>query len=243
MTPRRLSVLLTPAEIDSLRLDDTIVVIVDVLRSTSVIPVGLAAGATAFLPAGSVEDARALRDRMPSALLCGERDGNAPAGFDLGNSPLEYTPDRVRGRELVFTSTNGVPALLRTRLAGQVLTGAFVNESAILDVLLRGSEDVVLVAAGKEGRPSLEDVAFCGSLTARLMGHARGLVVQNDGAYMAQAIWKAHEEDVLGLLATSSHGVWLIAQGSALDLTFCARRDVVRTVPVFENDRLIPLVG
>ena len=239
MTLRRLSVLFTPPEIDVLRLNDTIVVIVDILRSTSVIPVGLAAGVTAFLPAASVEDARALRDRMPGALLCGERDGRTPEGFDLGNSPFEYMPDRVRGHELVFTSTNGAPALLRTRLARQVLTGAFVNESAVLDVLLRRTEGVVLVAAGKDRRPALEDVAFCGRLTQRLLAQDFAL---DDSARMAQAIWNAHEHDVLGLLATSSHGAWLIEHGGAADLEFCARRDVVRIVPMLENDRLIPLV-
>ena len=236
MTPRRLSVLFTPAEIDGLRLDDTIAVLVDVLRSTSVIPVGLAAGATGFLLAGSVDEARNLRDRMPGALLCGERDGRAPEGFDLGNSPFEYTPERVGGRELVFTSTNGAPALLRLGLARQVLTGGFVNESAVLDVLVRRSEDVVLVASGKERRPSLEDVAFCGRLTQRLLGQDFAL---DDSAHMARAVWNAHEHDVFGLLAKSSHGAWLIEQGGAADLEFCARRDVVSVVPVLQNDRLL----
>ncbi len=235
---RRLSVLFTPAEIDSVEWTDTIGVVVDVLRATSVIPIGLAAGATAFVPAASVEEARSLRDRMPGALLCGERDGRAPEGFDLGNSPFEYTPDRVRGRELVFTSTNGAPALMRLRSAPRVLTGAFVNASALVDVLLNRSENVVLVAAGKDRRPSLEDVTFCGCLTERLFAHD---VVPDDSARMAGAIWEAHQHDIPGLLAASSHGAWLATQGYAADLDFCARRDVVDIVPVLENDRLISL--
>ena len=235
---RKVSVLFTPAEIDTLRLDDTIAVVVDVLRATSVIPIGLAAGAAAFLPVASVDEARALRHRMPGVLLCGEREGGAPEGFDLGNSPFEYTPERVRGRELVFTSTNGAPALLRLRAARRVFTGAFVNASAVLEALLSSSEDVVLVAAGKEGRASLEDVAFCGSLAQSLLFED---FTPDDSARMAKAIWDAHKQDVHGLLATSSHGAWLIEHGFAADLEFCVRRDLVAVVPMLEKGRLVPL--
>jgi 2-phosphosulfolactate phosphatase len=238
MSRRRLSVLFTPAEIDALPLDDTIAVLVDVLRATSVIPVGLAAGATAFLPVASVDSARALHDQTPGALLCGERNGRAPEGFDLGNSPFEYTPDRVRGRELVFTSTNGAPALLWLRQARIVYTGAFVNESALVDVLLEHSNDVVLVASGKDRRPSLEDVAFCGCVCERLLAQD---FVPDDGAHMAQAIWKTYEHDLLGMLATSSHGAWLAANGYAADLEFCARRAAVSVVPILENDRVVAM--
>jgi len=235
---RRVSVLVTPAEIDAVRIDECLAVVVDVLRSTTVIPVALAAGATACVPAPSVEEARSMRDRMPGALLCGEQDGRAPLGFDLGNSPYEYTPDRVSGRELVFTSTNGVPALLRLRSARQVMTGAFVNERAVCDVLHRRSEDVLVIAAGKVGRPALEDVACCGSLVSRLCAGNPDLAL-DDGAHMAIAVWKAWEHDVAGLLATSSHGAWLASCGWAPDLEFCARRDVVPIVARFTNDRLI----
>ena len=110
---RRLSVLFTPAEIDPVVSADRVVLVVDVLRSTSVVPVALAGGASEIHPASSVAEARALRERLPDALLGGEAAGETPAGFDLGNSPLEYTPERVAGRSIVYTSTNGMPALLQ----------------------------------------------------------------------------------------------------------------------------------
>jgi 2-phosphosulfolactate phosphatase len=237
---RRLSVLLLPAEIDAVTTDDRVLaVLVDVLRSTSVIPAALAAGAAALIPAAGVE-AWARRDAIPGALLGGERDGRLPEGFDLGNSPSEYTPDRVGGRVVVFSSSNGVPALLRLRGAHRVLTAAFVNEGAVGEALLGGSEDVVLVAAGKDRRPALEDVALCGSLTARLLA-AASTFVPDDGAEMALAIWNRWMHDVRGLLATSAHGAWLVAQGWSADLEFCAQRDLFGIVPVLESNRIVPL--
>ena len=237
---RRISALLSPGDISKARLDNTIAVVVDVLRATSVIPVGLAAGATAFFPVATVDEARALRDRMPNALLCGEREGRPPEGFDLGNSPFEYTPERVNGRDLVFTSTNGAPALLQLRRARRVFTGAFVNESALLDVLARVLEDVVLVAAGTAGKPSLEDMTFCGALTSGLLNLVPGSA-PDYAAVITLGLWKKWQDDVPGLLATSPHGSWLAERGFAADLEFCARRNIVNVVPILENDRLIAL--
>jgi len=236
---RRLSVLLSPPDIQKGRFEDTVAVVVDVLRATSVIPVGLAAGATAFFPVETVEQARALHARIPDALLCGEREGRPPEGFDLGNSPLEYTAARVSGRELVFTSTNGAPALLQLRAAGHVLTGAFVNASAVLDVLGRASEDVVLVPAGMAGKPSLEDMAFCGALADGLL-NLDSTCAPDYAAVLTLGLWKKRQDDISGLLATSPHGAWLAANGFAADLEFCARRDIVSVVPRLDNDRLVP---
>jgi 2-phosphosulfolactate phosphatase len=121
-----------------------------------------------------------------------------------------------------------------------VLTGAFVNESALLDVLGRGSEDVVLVAAGMAGKPSLEDMAFCGALTNGLLNLDTNCVPDH-AAVITLGLWKKWQDDIPGLLATSPHGTWLAAHGFAADLDVCARRDSVDVVPVLESGRLIPV--
>jgi len=235
---RRLRVLFTPAEADALSLDGHTAVIVDVLRSTSVIPAALASGAAAVVPFSDPEPARAYRDAHPGTLLCGERDGRALEGFDLGNSPSEYLPDRVRGRVLAFTSTNGMPALLRVHRASRVVTGAFVNEGAVCAALSPSKEPVLLVASGKEGRPSLEDVACCGSLAARLLSTSEGLS-PDEGARMAMAVWASWKDDLPGLLAASSHGAELAAMCFAQDLVWCAQRDRLPVLPVLQGERIV----
>ena len=242
MSPGRrgLSVLLTPAEIEPALSANHVAVVIDVLRSTSVVPVALAGGAAEIYPTSSVAAARALNERMAGALLGGEEAGQKPAGFDFGNSPLEYTPERVVGRTIVYTSTNGMPALLRLGLARRVMTGAFVNESALCNALLSMAEDVLLVAAGKDRRPALEDVAFCGSVVSRLLAMDGGFR-PDDGAHMALATWKDWAEDVHTMLRASAHGAWLARNGWESDLEFCAKRDFLTVIPVFQDKRLIAL--
>ena len=237
---RRLSVLLSPGEINAVLTTRRVAVVADVLRSTSVVPFALANGAAAIHPTSSVAEARALQVRIPAALLGGEDAGQKPAGFDFGNSPLEYTPGRVAGRTIVYTSTNGMPALLRLESARSVMTAAFVNEGAVCNALMGMAEDVLLVAAGKDQRPALEDVAFCGSVVSRLLAMDGGFR-PDDGAHMALATWKGWAEDVHTMLRASAHGVWLARNGWESDLEFCAKRDFLKVVPVFREKRLIAL--
>ena len=104
---------------------------IDVLRASTTIVVALARGATAVLPRRSIEEALAAAADHPGAVLGGERGGLKIAGFDLGNSPPEYTADRVAGRPVVITTTNGTLALAACHAAAEVLVGAIVNRAAV----------------------------------------------------------------------------------------------------------------
>ena len=109
----------------------TTVVVIDMLRATTTIVEALSAGAVAVIPCGEIEEARqCARQRSPAALLGGERGGRPIAGFDLGNSPAEYTAERVGGKTVVLTTTNGTRALLHSRQAARVLVAAFANCAA-----------------------------------------------------------------------------------------------------------------
>ena len=101
-------------------------------------------------------------------MLGGERGGLPIEGFDLGNSPCEYTPECVAGRTIVFTTTNGTRAMLHCRQAERVLLGAFVNLGAVVE-RLRSADRVHLLCAGTEGEITREDVAAAGAIVNRLM--------------------------------------------------------------------------
>jgi 2-phosphosulfolactate phosphatase len=166
-------------------------VVIDVLRATTTIVHALAAGARQIIPCLTVEDARAAAARLANekALLGGERQGVRIEGFDLGNSPTEYTLATVGGRTLVFTTTNGTRAMLRCRQARQVLLAAFANRSAVLAAL--AAEPVVhIVCAGTGGLITREDVLVAGSLVAGLNANSAAWEL-NDEAAIARDAWLA----------------------------------------------------
>jgi 2-phosphosulfolactate phosphatase len=204
-------------------------VIVDVLRATTTLTTALANGARGVLPASSPEEAFALKRRHPAALICGEREGRKVAGFDLGNSPLEYPPDVVAGRTLIFASTNGSIAMRRAARARRRLLAAFVNASAVVVALAR-ERDVVIVCAGKLGRFSLEDMLLAGWLCARLV--EGGATLESPAARLARALAPRDESEVRALVQGASHGRYLRTLGPdfAADVEVCCRLDSIDRV-------------
>src|SRR5262245_61680075 len=134
-TAREILVHLAPELVAPERLAGGVAVVVDVLRATTTIAHALAAGCAGVRPCATADEARRLAGSLPAGkvLLGGERDGKPLPGFDLGNSPGEYTPARCRDRTLVLTTTNGTRALLHCAAAERVLTAAFVHFSAVCE--------------------------------------------------------------------------------------------------------------
>jgi 2-phosphosulfolactate phosphatase len=141
------------------RLRGGLAVVIDVLRATTTIVHALAAGCTVVRPCAEVEEACELADRMRAGrvLLAGERGGSPLAGFDLGNSPGEFTARVCSGTTLVLTTTNGTRALVRAAEAERVLVAAFVNYSAVCEQLRQDARPLHMVCAGTEGDVALED--------------------------------------------------------------------------------------
>ena len=175
--------------------------VLDILRATTSITYALAAGASRVIPCGEIDEARQVAERLAAGgetpLLGGERQGLFIPGFDLGNSPAEYTAAHVEGRSLVFTTTNGTRAMLHCRQAGRVLLGSFVNLRAIV-ALLRDAEEVHLVCAGTDSAITREDVLAAGAIVYRLLlpddPHAAGAWSRstlNDEACLARDAWQA----------------------------------------------------
>jgi|GEM_PF-4138673 len=140
-----------PANIEPGDLAGGVAVVIDVLRASTTIIVALANGAARVIPCGLVDTARSLaaEDETGNTLTGGERGGVKIEGFDLDNSPASYTRERVAGRSIAFTTTNGTAALLRTQEAARVLIGALVNRQAIVDALRAEGRPIHLVCAAR----------------------------------------------------------------------------------------------
>lgn len=211
-----------PAGVDA----GTEAVAIDVLRATSTLTVALEGGAGPVFPVATPAEALALRERTPGALACGERGGRMVEGFDLGNSPFEYTPARVGGRPLVFASTNGSLAMLAAARARRRWLGAFVNAGALVESLA-GADHVTLVCAGKLGCPALEDAACAGWLCAAF--EARGAQLDGAAARFARALAPTDAAGIAALVWSCPHARELVALGPAYvrDLEFCGTLDAV----------------
>jgi 2-phosphosulfolactate phosphatase len=206
------------------------VVVIDVLRASSTITAALAAGAREVRCFGSVSEARRARRTMGGrpVLLCGERNSRKVRGFDLGNSPGDFTPGRCAGRTPLMTTTNGTRALRRTLQARDVVIGCFLNGSAVAAHLSAGRGDVALLCAGTEGEVSAEDVAFAGALACEVAGNGIALT---GSAQEAAQVWRAARRSLAKFLARSRGGLPLVKIGLERDIRFCARRNRFDLVP------------
>lgn len=208
------------------------VVIIDVLRWSTVVITALAHGAERVEAFAEPEDAldRAHEIGRASVVLGGERGMLALPGFDVGNSPVEYGPERVHGRAVLSTTTNGTRALLAATDARVVRIGAFVNLSAVARALradLESGRAVTLVAAGQAGAEALEDTACAGAIAEVL----RDAAPSDAGTQRAVAIWRAQASSVTRVIAVAPHAASLRAGGLEGDLALAAVIDAYDFAP------------
>jgi len=209
-------------------------VVLDVLRATSTIVSALAAGATGVRPEGSVE-AAAARARGCGAVLGGEREGLAPPGFDLGNSPREYDADACGGRLVVLSTTNGTQAVLAARGSRRVLAGCLLNvEATARSLHAGGAREVLLLCSGSRGQVAADDVAAAGCLAGQLC--LLGAAQPGDAARVAIALFDAWKHDLAGLLHRSISGRRLHGIGLQRDVEDCARVDALPLVAELDNE-------
>jgi 2-phosphosulfolactate phosphatase len=210
-----------------------------VLRSGTSIAVALANGAAKIIPVATVEEATRIAQTLDpkSRILSGERDGKKVGGFDLGNSPRDYTRERVEGKTLVFASTNASPLMAGLLGGREQRLLSYVNLSAVGDEVLRTGLDLAIICAGRSGQFSLEDAACAGALVARLSNSVIGLEM-NDAADLAREYDRSHGQDVEGILRRSEHGRYLIELGFEEDLPVCAKVDSVPIVPHLKEKRI-----
>jgi 2-phosphosulfolactate phosphatase len=151
-----INVCLTPALIPLFDVEDYVVVIIDIFRATTSICYGIENGAEAIIPVSQVEECIAYQQKHPDYLLAAERNGEVVEGFDFGNSPFSYTQDKVAGKTIVLTTTNGTHALHLSRKAKKVIIGSFLNLSAVCDWLKTQQDNILLVCAGWKNNFNLE---------------------------------------------------------------------------------------
>jgi 2-phosphosulfolactate phosphatase len=239
----RVDTFFTGAAVDPTAVPGSTAVVIDVIRATSTILEALVNGARAVYPVASTEEAVQLAASLgrDDTLLCGERRGVMIEGFDLGNSPREYTEDRIGDKQLVMTTTNGTRAFVAVQGADHVVSAAFLNLSAAVDAV-KDAERLLVVCAGKEGHFSMDDAVCAGMLIRRVL-QARGETaedVEMNDAGRAAVLLSAGRHVTVDFLASTAAGAALLEVDLGDDLPFVAQMDRHDRVPVME-DRVIRL--
>ncbi|MCE7973875.1 MAG: 2-phosphosulfolactate phosphatase [Leptolyngbya sp. PLA1] len=236
--PRPLHVHLHVSDVELRVLAGGVVVVIDAIRASVTIAAALAAGARAVVPVLSVAEAEgraaALRAAGVAVVCGGERGGVRVPGFELDNSPASYTSDRVAGRTVVFTTTNGTAALLHAASAERVLVGSFANLVAVCSAVEPDPRPVHLLCCGTRDEVSLDDVLPAGAMADRLVAAGRSLT-GDDGARLAMLAWRGAKDDLEGAMRSSRGGRNLITQGLGADVTACSRRDWLEVVPEYDR--------
>jgi len=244
-SPDTLNLYALPKLVDPEELAGAPVVVIDVLRASTTIIHAVAAGVREILPCVEVADARAVAAEVLDSPVVtgGERGGYPIDGFDLGNSPCEYTPERVGGKTLVFTTTNGTRAMHRCEQAETVWVGAFVNAAAVV-AALAGRPNVHLLCAGTNGQMSDDDILLGGLIVHRLQQRGDRAYALNAQAITACETWKhafalpqslgaepVPPERLARRLRDTPGGRNLIATGQEEDILTAAQIDSLSVVP------------
>lgn len=224
--------LFTPSELIGIDLKGGVAIVIDVLRGSSSLVQALKNGASRIIPVAEIEEARALADEWPTGeyILCAERNGLKVDGFSLGNSPYEYDPETVSGKDLIYSSTNCSKALLASYEADRVIVGTFNNISAVIESVGTVPR-VFLVCSGKMGRFALEDAVCAGMFVNEFLRDISREIALNDASRTAKLLFDYNHRDILKLLRESSHGNYLISLGLEKDLELAAQVDSERIVP------------
>lgn len=219
-------------------------VIIDVLRASSSMVTALSNGAKKIIPVEDMSDAVKIARTMDARdyLLCGEKNGVKIEGYQMGNSPLEYTKEAIANKTLIFNTTNGTKAIKKAGLASHIYIGTFLNQQCILDRLATHDDEIVLICSGWQGRLSLEDTLYAGSLIYKLSG---GKLPDNvkDGVKMAFGVFDKYKDVLADTIMKSDHAYRLRNLAPENDIPFCCQIDIFDVLPSMKNGIITDLNG
>ncbi len=216
----------------------SIVVVVDILRATSSIITAFHNGVEKLIPVGTIEEARTYKDK--GFMIAAERDGRILDFADLGNSPDSFTRDNIKGKTVVYSTTNGTQAIQTAGSSHEVLVGGFLNLSALVSYLIYRNRDVLILCAAWRNKFSLEDSVFAGALTDRLLASDHFDTIC-DSAIAARDLWLMAEPDIVSYIDKAANRNRLKKLGLDNVIEYCHTQDVTDIIPVLKKNVLVPL--
>jgi 2-phosphosulfolactate phosphatase len=239
MSKRDLEICFSPALYEPERLAGSIVVVVDILRATSAICTAFENGASSIIPVGTVPEAKSYKDR--GYLVAAERDGIVLDFADFGNSPFNFTREKVSGKTIAYSTTNGTGIIKMAASASDVIIGSFLNISAVIKWVTAREHNVLLFCSGWKNRFNLEDAICAGAMAERLMATSLYSTIC-DSAKAAMDLWSIAKNDLPAYIEKAAHRSRLREKKLDDCINFCLTQDYTDVVPVLKDGILIKSV-
>lgn len=236
MNDKKIEVCFSPALYQFFENKEAIVIIVDILRASSAICTAFQNGVEKIIPVASLDEARTLKNK--GYLVAAERDGIVKDFADFGNSPFNFSVERVAGKQIVYSTTNGTQAIRLASSSYKVLIGSFLNFNALCDYVIKENRDLIILCAGWKNKFNLEDTVFAGAMTDFLISgkHFSSIC---DSALAAQDLWNIAKHNLTAYIEKSAQRHRLKKNGLDDVLEYCHSFNLTNVLPVLKEDYLI----
>jgi len=236
MNKRKLETCFSPALYEPDQHADSIVVVIDILRATSAICTAFANGASSIIPVAEIDEAREYKKQ--GHLVAAERDGYVLDFADFGNSPFNFTREKVEGRTIVYSTTNGTCIIKMAASASAIVIGSFLNISALTGWVINQEKDIVLFCAGWKNRFNLEDTICAGAMAERLMDSNLYHTIC-DSTLASLDLWSLAKNDLPGYIEKVAQRTRLRDKGLDDCIHFCLTPDFTDRIPMIKNGILV----
>jgi 2-phosphosulfolactate phosphatase len=238
MERAKIEVCYSPALFPYYENSEAIVVVTDILRASSAIVTAFMNGVEKIIPVGTLEEAKSFKDQ--GFMVAAERDGIVRDFADFGNSPYNFTAERVKGRQIVYSTTNGTNAINLASSGKQVLIGAYLNITALADHIKESGRDLLVLCAGWKNKFNLEDTLFAGALSKMVLEDQHFYTIC-DATLGAMDLYEAAEANMMAYIEKVAQRHRL--KKNKLDdvIGYCHEFDLTRLVPALEGKHLVPL--
>ena len=233
-----IEICLTPKLIDNYRLDNKIIVIVDILRATTIITTLFENGLAKLIPVNSLEEAEKYKEQ--GFLVAAERDGRKVDFADFGNSPFEFTPDRVEKETLVYSTTNGTNTINLVRNADEVIIASFLNLRSVVEYVVKQNKDVLILCSGWMQDFCTEDFLFSGALTEKLI-IKNNFSYDSDQVQSALDLWRIAKDDLSKYIKKLFQYKRLMKFGFKEIIDYCFQFDLSEVLPVVKENYITDL--
>lgn len=228
----------TPQAYNLFHKDESIVVVIDIFRATSAIVTAFYNGVSKMIPVATVEEAKEYQRN--GYMAAAERNGEMIEGFELGNSPFGYMSNKVKGKTIAISTTNGTQAIEASRKASKILVGSFLNLDVLCEYLSEQKKDVILVCAGWKNKFNLEDTIFAGAVVEKLTTEAE-FEITCDSAIASKHLYNIAKVDLYEFLSNSSHRNRLAKLDLERDIKYCLTPNQCPVIPVMEGKYLVKM--